>query len=402
MESFSSLLSEMRFSVLLIAAGIVILLISALSARNLLEKTRASLYRRNWMFLLSLIVFFAISYTVIIALIVSGQYFSRLILTGVILFTGALFVYVTVSTSDRTIRELQKITAQYRDSESRYRYLLESANDIIFTLDRNGVIESINGSVRKHLGYQPSEIIGKNIMDYLYKYPDDNYNTVIFAAKMSELVKTGKFVRLIVEFRQKFSLEPKSVTIILELVKIEENLIIMGKGSLPVDDFLLGAFRSEKQTYTFGNYLVNAEYVSQRACRNLLQYIPETEVNKIRIALREVIFNAIEHGNLNISFEEKTKALLADSYQKLISERQNDPRYKIRNATVEYSIDSDEAEFTVTDEGLGFDHSVVESLKDDVVRPHGRGIPIALSVFDSVDFSGKGNRIILKKSLKTL
>lgn len=402
MLSFSSLLNEMWFSVVLIAVGIAILLISLISVRRILQKIKFLPYYRNWIILSVLIILFAAGYAGTLIFLVSGEQIIGLVLTGFIMFGGALFVNVVVRTSYRTIVELQKTTTQYRDSESRYKYLIESANDIIFTLDRSGVIVSINGSVKKHLGYAPADMIGEKITDYIYKYSDDNYNNIIFETKMNELVKAGKFIRLIVEFRQKFNLEPKSVNIIMELIKVEDSFIIMGKGSLPVDDFLLSAFRAERQTYTFGNYLVNAEYVSQRACRNLLQYIPESEVNKLRIALREIIFNAIEHGNLNISFEEKSKSMLNDTYQKLISERQNDPRYKIRNATVEYTIDSDEAEFIVSDEGMGFDRAILEPPKDDVLRPHGRGIPMASNIFDSIEFNDRGNRVTLRKNLRDL
>ncbi|HOT43589.1 MAG TPA: hypothetical protein PLM53_03925 [Spirochaetota bacterium] len=48
--------------------------------------------------------------------------------------------------------------------------------------------------------------------------------------------------------------------------------------------------------------------MSQRLVRNLGKFIEPLAVSDIRIALREAIINAIEHGNLRLSFDVKTKA----------------------------------------------------------------------------------------------
>lgn len=44
------------------------------------------------------------------------------------------------------------------------------------------------------------------------------------------------------------------------------------------------------------------------AILNLPKYLDKKTTNTIKLGLREIIINAIEHGNLNIGFEEKTQA----------------------------------------------------------------------------------------------
>jgi diguanylate cyclase (GGDEF)-like protein/PAS domain S-box-containing protein len=48
-----------------------------------------------------------------------------------------------------------------RRSEERYRLLVEQAQDIIFTLDREGRFGYLSGSVRRVLGYRPEDLIGR-------------------------------------------------------------------------------------------------------------------------------------------------------------------------------------------------------------------------------------------------
>ena len=52
-------------------------------------------------------------------------------------------------------------------SEMRYRLLFEHANDIVATLELDGRIVSINPAAREILGYEPEELIGKTIYEFV-------------------------------------------------------------------------------------------------------------------------------------------------------------------------------------------------------------------------------------------
>jgi PAS domain S-box-containing protein len=51
-------------------------------------------------------------------------------------------------------------------SETRYRKLIETANDIVVTLDLDGTIRSINPAVARVMGYTPEEVIGRPLSDF--------------------------------------------------------------------------------------------------------------------------------------------------------------------------------------------------------------------------------------------
>ncbi len=54
-----------------------------------------------------------------------------------------------------------------RESEERYRELVENANDIVFTLDLEGHVTSINKAVESITGYSQTELLGMNMSEFL-------------------------------------------------------------------------------------------------------------------------------------------------------------------------------------------------------------------------------------------
>lgn len=80
--------------------------------------------------------------------------------------------------------------------------------------------------------------------------------------------------------------------------------------------------KKEVKTLVFGNsteslpYIINqAAFNAWAVCRN---------VDMLKTALSEIVLNAIEHGNLEISREEKTLAMKGN-YSELLRERMTDP-----------------------------------------------------------------------------
>ncbi len=67
------------------------------------------------------------------------------------------------------ITELKSADESLRESEHRYRDLVENLNDVICSLDENGVITYISPVVESYYGYTVDEIIGKNFIDFIYE-----------------------------------------------------------------------------------------------------------------------------------------------------------------------------------------------------------------------------------------
>lgn len=74
----------------------------------------------------------------------------------------------------RDITERKRTEEALRQSEERFRSLIENALDIITILAPDGTIHYENPSVEKVLGYSPQELIGQNFFTYIH--PDDLAN----------------------------------------------------------------------------------------------------------------------------------------------------------------------------------------------------------------------------------
>jgi PAS domain S-box-containing protein len=67
----------------------------------------------------------------------------------------------------KTLVEREQAEAAVKESEERYRELVENANDIVFSLDLAGKVTSMNKAVESITGYSQTELIGMNMADFL-------------------------------------------------------------------------------------------------------------------------------------------------------------------------------------------------------------------------------------------
>jgi PAS domain S-box-containing protein len=65
----------------------------------------------------------------------------------------------------RDLSEQRELEARHIENEAKYRTLLEYSSDIIFLIDSQGVVQSINRAATKYLGLQAGQIEGKNISE---------------------------------------------------------------------------------------------------------------------------------------------------------------------------------------------------------------------------------------------
>ncbi|MEI8173363.1 MAG: PAS domain S-box protein [Deltaproteobacteria bacterium] len=58
---------------------------------------------------------------------------------------------------------------ELRESEEKFRNLVESISDVIYEIDSQGVIVYVSPIIKDVLGYDPADIIGKNFIEFVYK-----------------------------------------------------------------------------------------------------------------------------------------------------------------------------------------------------------------------------------------
>lgn len=116
------------------------------------------------------------------------------------------------------------------------------------------------------------------------------------------------------------------------------------------------------------------------------------------IGLAELMINAIEHGNLGISYREKGQLNALGIWAEEIDRRLGLEDYRKRRATISFSRNGDELAFLVTDHGEGFDwRSYLDMSPERAFDTHGRGIAMARMLsFDEIEYQGSGNQVVAR------
>lgn len=304
-----------------------------------------------------------------------------------------------------SVRDLSLAKTKIEESEKRFREIFQGSEEVILMLDEEFQIINGNRALSKILGFRLDDVKGKKFTDILYKGKGhkSDLNVILVNDKILDLKMTGSIITFKTDIAQKYVKEPKEMFCRLQYVVFEENREVIATLSPETEDTIIQLIESEKIELSMNNYLRNAELVSQKITGQLTKYLNSIEQTEVRSSIREIIINAVEHGNLNISFDEKTKALTEGNYLEFLQKRQEDPRYKEKRIKIEYSFNKEFVAYRVTDEGKGFDHKKhleksLEKMNEDNIQ-HGRGILMTKSVFDRIEYNDKGNQVSLIKYL---
>ena len=154
------------------------------------------------------------------------------------------------------------------------------------------------------------------------------------------------------------------------------------------------------------NDLIEATCYTNLIC-NFLYNTNRIDVDSkesLRVALTELITNAIEHGNCGITYDEKTALLEnGESIGDLIKQKRCNAPYAQRRVTFEYVLESTCARFIINDQEDGFDWSAIQdaSKPENVLKLHGRGILMARRYTQNLNYNDKGNSVSFELTYST-
>lgn len=128
-------------------------------------------------------------------------------------------------------------------------------------------------------------------------------------------------------------------------------------------------------------------------------YLPSHDLLKVELGLSELITNAIEHGNLGISYAEKSEALKNNELEDLYKIKLSKNDCQKKQVAITFYMNSNYCEWEIIDQGEGFDWQKQPSpcIGDKLLCLHGRGIFISKIQFDEIEYSGKGNIVKARK-----
>ncbi len=184
----------------------------------------------------------------------------------------------------------------------------------------------------------------------------------------------------------------------------------------PVDRGMLRSVLSAAVREARRSKLLSDELGKHRTGFNLIEYasfkfstLPEAESLSALLAncfpepkrvlpgLCEILINAVEHGNLGIGYDAKTRMLEDDNWREEVSRIQNLPENKDKSAMATINFSADGVQVKISDQGDGFDWQSYMNI--DPARTgdsHGRGIARSnVNSFDAVTYNDKGNEVTL-------
>ena len=152
--------------------------------------------------------------------------------------------------------------------------------------------------------------------------------------------------------------------------------------------------------FVFDNRIENLASVSIYLASLTRGILSDESRAQITIGLQELLMNAVEHGNLNINFDEKTEALEKNCLNELYKIRLSQPNLESRRVRVNFQRVPELVEWTITDEGQGFDADSIPNPCDEINldEMHGRGILISRYQFDQLKYSNNGRTVWVMKN----
>jgi len=168
----------------------------------------------------------------------------------------------------------------------------------------------------------------------------------------------------------------------IKLLKAKEDL---HKGMGALRHLVHGEFRikSIKESHELAPILANA--------------CPDPE--RVLTGIMEILNNAIEHGNLGITYQEKTDLHDNDKLMEEIFHRLSLSEYKSKFVQVIFEKTNEKITIIIKDQGNGFDwqkYLSLQAMTKNAFKTHGRGIFMARKLsFDDLTYEDNGSKAII-------
>ncbi|MBF0495576.1 MAG: response regulator [Deltaproteobacteria bacterium] len=198
---------------------------------------------------------------------------------------------------------------------------------------------------------------------------------------------------------QNYLFKPCELTDIIELLE-KYSVIVKDKD---MESNIYRFIKYKEFSIDIPSAIAYAPYVANYLINEADQLLAPEDKLGVRMGLLEIIVNSIEHGNLEISCEEKRAAISKgiQHLHKLYEERLKVDSLAGRKTNIHFSFKGGACVWIVSDEGKGFNfHHAIDPLNlTNLTAPSGRGIFLARMQFDEVEYLGSGSTVMLAKKV---
>ncbi len=255
-----------------------------------------------------------------------------------------------------------------------------------------------------YVNYELPEI---KILDYTSE--DTDCETILSTINEDPWLHYGGIIAVCENKGKKQTLEEmkdSNILCVLTLSEFKQNFEKLLKLILANQQFIFHRgmqkdFTSEESgSFSFENNLLDIHFYSSFLVSYLYNTnrISTADRFNLQIALSELLNNALEHGNLEISYEEKTNWMEKNGeIISLIEKKRHLPKFQNRKISISYILNQNYCSFTIHDDGDGFDwKKYIQKTTQETTELHGRGIQLSSQMLESISYNEKGNEVTLK------
>jgi CheY-like chemotaxis protein/anti-sigma regulatory factor (Ser/Thr protein kinase) len=205
--------------------------------------------------------------------------------------------------------------------------------------------------------------------------------------QISEGIKAGVFYYLTKPIERKTLLSVVSSAVKeVEQRRVLRSEMLRHRMSFGLIQVLKGSCKTLDEAESLASFLANCFPDPDRALTGI----------------SEILINAVEHGNLAISYDEKTKLMDTNDWREEVNRRMRLPEFSDREVTVIFEKKANTYYLQVTDQGKGFNwKAFLEFDPSRASHNHGRGIAMAnMIAFDRLVYNEQGNQVTAVMEVK--
>lgn len=179
---------------------------------------------------------------------------------------------------------------------------------------------------------------------------------------------------------------------------IQKQLFFLSKGTTVVE--MRSIIERESVTLRIQNHYQQMRGVLNYLIQRSAMHLGDRGIMGIQVALLEMLKNAIDRGNLEISREAQREAEKENRYDRLFADRASREPYCSRTVQIEFVCQPSLLRWTITDEGKGFNfNSILGPLNGGSIPDiPGKGITLSYFQVDRMEYQSAGRQVILEKA----
>jgi PAS domain-containing protein len=295
---------------------------------------------------------------------------------------------------EETYRTLQSEKSRISIQREKINHILKSNHSVICLIGTNGNLSYVNPSITSVLAFTNHELEEKSFFHLFYfaKFSRQSIVKQLIQLRMDQIASSKLPASFLVNWKHKYEDYPVPYQLYMESSPWGEIWMSATPGFASKSKL---EFERIKEVYSIKN-ITDADTFAITIVQ--ANEIP-LDVNSkfiLEHAIRELLFNSLEHGVLKIGSDQRAEWLKDNTWVSnvytFLSNKSFPP------IKVEALVEPKRLGLRISDSGPGFDwKSILPKKTGNIDRDSMSGLEIIVEVFDKIEFNERGNQVVVVK-----